>query len=64
MLLKPNRDYRDFLAERQVDLTYVEGPGSHEWDFWDTYIKKFIEWLPLAGNTAAGISSGNIGIDK
>ena len=39
-LVTANRDFRDFLNENGVDLTYVEGPGKHDWVFWDTYIKK------------------------
>jgi S-formylglutathione hydrolase FrmB len=30
-----------------IDFTYIEGPGAHDWNFWDTYIEKVIEWLPL-----------------
>ena len=54
-----NRDFRDFLNENGVDLTYVEGPGKHDWVFWDTYIKKVLDWLPL-NRTGAGINSGNV----
>ncbi|MDK2906375.1 MAG: putative tributyrin esterase [Petrotoga sp.] len=46
-LLGTNRDFRDFLMENNVDLTYEEGPGAHTWDFWDTYIEKVLDWLPL-----------------
>ena len=46
-LVTANRDFRDFLNENGVDLTYVEGPGKHDWVFWDTYIKKVLDWLPL-----------------
>lgn len=46
-LLENNHDYRDFLFEQQVDFTYVESPGAHDWDFWDEYIEKVINWLPL-----------------
>jgi putative tributyrin esterase len=46
-LVDLNRRYRDFLLEENVDLTYVEGPGKHDWKFWDTYIEKVIDWLPL-----------------
>ncbi|MDK2907255.1 MAG: putative tributyrin esterase, partial [Petrotoga sp.] len=46
-LIKSNRDFRDFLMENNVDLTYEEGPGAHTWDFWDTYIEKVLDWLPL-----------------
>jgi putative tributyrin esterase len=56
-LLSANQDYRDFLREQNADLTYEEGPGSHEWDFWDTYIRKFIDWLPLDKNATAGVNS-------
>ena len=54
-----NRDFRDFLNENGVDLTYVEGPGKHDWVFWDTYITKVLDWLPL-NRTGAGINSGNV----
>jgi len=46
-LINANRDFRDFLMENKVDLTYEEGPGEHNWEFWDTYIEKVIQWLPL-----------------
>ena len=46
-LLSTNRDFRDFLVENNVDLTYEEGPGAHTWKFWDTYIEKVLKWLPL-----------------
>lgn len=58
-LVTANRDFRDFLNENSVDLTYVEGPGKHDWVFWDTYIKKVLDWLPL-NRTGAGINSGNV----
>lgn len=58
-LIEPNRDLRDYLLENGVDLTYEEGPGKHDWVFWDTYIKRILEWLPL-GEAASGINSGNV----
>ena len=61
-LLKYNRDYRDFLTEKGVAVTYEEGPGAHEWDFWDTYIKKVMEWLPL-DEGSKGLNSGNVGVE-
>lgn len=43
-------------------MTYMEGPGSHEWDFWDAYMKKAIyEWLPTEEN-GLGMNNGNVGI--
>ncbi len=58
-LLPVNRDMVKFLKKHGVEHKYVEGPGGHDWDFWDTYIKKAIEWLPTE-KTVAGISSGNV----
>ncbi|NVS34499.1 esterase family protein, partial [Listeria monocytogenes] len=26
---------------------YREGPGDHDWEFWDKSIKEIINWLPL-----------------
>ncbi len=46
-LLDPNRKFRDFLNEQDVPLTYEEGPGDHNWNFWNQYIQKVLEWLPL-----------------
>lgn len=58
-LIDNNRNFRDFLIANDVDLTYVEGPGTHDWEFWDTYIKKVLDWLPLE-ETLAGVNSGNV----
>lgn len=60
-LLEPNRKFRDFLLASGMDVTYEEGPGGHEWDFWNRHIKKVIDWLPLV-DTEAGMNSGNVGI--
>lgn len=46
-LLAHSRNFRDLLTENGFQVTYEEGPGDHEWDFWDSYIKKAVEWLPL-----------------
>ena len=31
-----------------LPLTYEEGPGEHEWGYWDTMIQRVLAWLPLA----------------
>lgn len=59
-ILPSNEDFAGFLRENKVDAVFEIGPGDHEWDFWDTYIKKAIEWLPTE-KKIQGISSGNIG---
>lgn len=60
-LLPVNQDMAKFLKEQGVKVTFEIGSGSHEWDFWDAYIKKAIDWLPTEAN-GLGVNSGNIGI--
>ena len=57
--LPSTRAFRDQLVADGVDVTYDEQPGGHEWDFWDTQIKKVIDWLPL-DDAAQGFGSGAI----
>lgn len=58
-LLGHSRNFRDLLVKSGFHVTYEEGPGDHNWDFWDTYIKKAIDWLPL-DDASQGINSGNV----
>ncbi|MBQ6356948.1 MAG: acetylesterase [Solobacterium sp.] len=58
-LLASNRDLHEFLVEHGADVTYIEEPGAHEWDFWDRQIKCVLDWLPLAADNA-GMNSGNV----
>ena len=41
-LLGVNEDFVAFLRQEHVPVTFEVRPGNHEWDFWDTYIKKAI----------------------
>ena len=34
-----------------IDFTFEEYPGIHDWDFWDTYIQRVLEWLPLKNDS-------------
>ncbi len=61
-LIKPNHTFRDKLMELGYDVTWQEGPGGHDWTFWDEYILKALEWLPL-GDVTQGISSGHVSED-
>lgn len=40
-LLKQNRHFRDVAGNTSLDLAYAEGPGSHDFRFWN-------DWLPVA----------------
>lgn len=46
-LYEDNIKFRDFARELNLPLTYKEGPGEHEWGFWDNAIKEVIDWLPI-----------------
>ncbi len=36
---------REKIRELGYDFTYMEGPGTHGWDFWDIYIQDALEWM-------------------
>lgn len=42
--IKNNRDYYDFLIAHQIDVTFEEGPGIHNWDFWNPHIESALNW--------------------
>lgn len=46
-LLEQNHHFRDLAASLELDFLYQEGPGTHEWDYWDQQIQKVLDWLPL-----------------
>ncbi|WP_424766847.1 alpha/beta hydrolase [Paenibacillus sp. sgz302251] len=46
-LYEDNLAFRDACADADYPLTYEEGPGTHEWGYWDTHIQHFLRWLPL-----------------
>ena len=39
-LLENNREFRDFLVKEGAELIYEEGPGIHDWFFWNEYLDK------------------------
>ncbi|MNO08549.1 hypothetical protein D3C81_2312620 [compost metagenome] len=44
-LLRENREYHAFLKDQGIEHTYVEGPGTHDWNFWNEYIEKAFKWM-------------------
>ena len=34
-----------FMQKTDFDYTYEEGPGVHNWAFWDEWVKKAIKWM-------------------
>jgi putative tributyrin esterase len=55
-----SRDYHRFLEREGVDHTYLEGPGGHDWTFWDSSIQTVLDWLPLDADARDGRHSGNV----
>ena len=46
-LYQDNQTAVKVFRELGVDLTYEEGPGSHTWEFWDQWIRRALEWMPI-----------------
>lgn len=44
-LYDANIAFRDFMQGKGFDHFYEEGPGDHNWTFWDTYIQKAIAFM-------------------
>ncbi len=44
-LYKLNINARDRFLKMGAPLTYTEGPGAHDWNFWDTHIQDVFDWL-------------------
>ena len=40
-----NQDFRRFLEQQQADFFYEDGPGIHDWDFWNKYLPRGLEWV-------------------
>jgi len=59
-LLKANRIFADFLQANGVDVTYEEGPGRHDWDFWDNYIQRVLAWLPIEKVSESAITGNGV----
>ena len=44
-LLACNREFCAFLEKEKADFCYEDGPGVHNWDFWNQYLPRGIEWV-------------------
>ena len=45
VLLDLSRKTADFFEQSPYPFEYHEGPGMHEWAFWDVWMQKFLKWL-------------------
>ncbi|MGG1877306.1 alpha/beta hydrolase family protein [Paenibacillus cisolokensis] len=51
-LYESNQNFKQVCEETSLDYTYEEGPGSHEWGYWDAKIQDVLKWLPLRSTKA------------
>ena len=48
LLCESNRRFRDAIAPLGFEHRYEEGPGLHDWAYWDGAIQRVLAWLRLA----------------
>ncbi len=48
-LYADNLAFRNLARELGLALEYHEGPGVHNWAYWDQEIQRVLKWLPLGG---------------
>lgn len=46
-LYEENQNFKEHANRLNLDLVYEEGPGQHEWGYWDQQIQRVLKWLPL-----------------
>lgn len=44
-LYQDNLVFKDHIEKLPFDHTYVEGPGAHEWGYWDEHIQQVLNWM-------------------
>jgi putative tributyrin esterase len=44
-LYPDNLRFRDAVRKLPLDLTYEEGPGEHNWAYWDKMIQNVLKWM-------------------
>ncbi len=43
-LVESNREFVQFLEKENASFVYEEGPGIHDWRFWNQYIERGLQW--------------------
>lgn len=49
-LYRCNQNFRKFAAEQKVELFYEEGPGVHDWAYWQDRLPEVFRWLSSLGD--------------
>lgn len=50
-LYNVNVRFKEHALKLGLPLTYEEGPGDHQWKYWDMCIERILDWLPLKEKT-------------
>lgn len=54
-LYADNIRFRDTIRKLPLDLTYEEGPGEHNWAYWDRMIQNVLAWMFPKGKDLNGL---------
>lgn len=49
-----NMAVRGQLEKRKIPCTCTQGPGKHNWFYWDEHLSEILEWLPLKNDLVQG----------
>lgn len=55
ILFDGNVRFRDAARKLPLDLTYEEGPGEHNWAYWDMMIQNVLKWMFPIGKNINGL---------
>lgn len=55
-LFKNNRDFVNLLVEKKVPHEFRQLPGSHNWQFWDSQVKEFLEVADMRLSKKASVN--------
>jgi putative tributyrin esterase len=55
MLYADNVRFHDAVRRLPLDLTYEEGPGDHNWAYWDMMIQRVLTWMFPKGKNLDGL---------
>ena len=53
-LMGCNRSFTAMLDQNGIPYTWFDGPGGHDWEFWDSQIRQALEWMEEEGGLHGG----------
>lgn len=57
-----NLAFLEFVKEKELDYHYEDGPGSHNWAYWNPKLQKIFDFFGI--NTVGNTIEGAMSIDK